>query len=316
MGTSRVHHALKVARSGFTEGTHAIRNNRRSSGTAATVSPMAKKAKPALKNKSEILFEAYLRSQGYTDCAFEPEIQGTSRRPDYRLSWSGQDILVEVKEFRAEADDFGRGFGFFDPYPPLREKIDAARVKFKGLKQYCCCLVLYNRDKPLVRLDWRHVYGAMLGSLGFSVPIHVPERPAPEDDAINSIFMSGGKLHREHQGVAVAPQNQTISAVLVLGRVPVGNRLFHADLREREVRQGRKFALEERLRELEASQGTARDARRWPLRVVVHENPYARVLLPAELFRGPHDERYGGRDGRIQRLFQGDEIARLPKAMD
>ena len=40
-----------------------------------------------------------------------------------------------MKEFRAEADEFGRGFGFFDPYPPLREKINAARVKFKGLKQ-------------------------------------------------------------------------------------------------------------------------------------------------------------------------------------
>ena len=278
--------------------------------------PMAQAVKPALKNKSEILFEAYLRSQGHTDCAFEPEIEGTSRHPDYRLSWSEQDILFEVKEFRAAADDFGSGFGFFDPYPPLRKKIDAARVKFKSLKQYCCCLVLYNRDKPLVLLDWQHVYGAMLGNLGFSVPIHVPERPAPEDDAINSIFMSGGKMHKEHQGVAVAPQNQTISAILVLGRVPVGNRLFHADLREREVRQGREFALEERLRELEASQGTARDARRQPLRVVVYENPYARVLLPAELFRGPHDERYGGRDGRIQRLFQGDEIARLPKALD
>ena len=94
----------------------------------------------------------------------------------------------------------------------------------------------------------------MLGNLGFSVPIHVLERPAPEDDAISSIFMSGGKMHKEHQGVPFAPQNQTISAILVLGRVPVGNRLFHADLQEREVRQGREFALEEHLRELEASQ--------------------------------------------------------------
>ena len=135
------------------EGTHAIRNNRRFSGTAATGNPMAQEVKPALKNKSEILFEAYLRSQGHTDCAFEPEIQGTSRRPDYRLSWSEQDILFEVKEFRAAADDFGSGF--FDPYPPLREKINAARDKFKSLKQYCCCLVLYNRDKPLVLLDWQ-----------------------------------------------------------------------------------------------------------------------------------------------------------------
>ena len=87
---------------------------------------MAQKGKPALKNKSEILFEAYLRSQGHTDFAFEPEFQGTSKRPDYLLSWSKQDILLEVKEFRSEADDFVSGFGFFDPYSPLREKINAA----------------------------------------------------------------------------------------------------------------------------------------------------------------------------------------------
>ena len=80
-------------------------------------------------------------------------------------------------------------------------------------------------------------------------------------------------MHKEHHGVAVGPQNQTISAILVLGRVPVGNRLFYADLREREVRQGREFTLEERLRELEASQGTARDARRRPLRVVRSRKP-------------------------------------------
>ena len=88
-----------------------------------------------------------------------------------------------------------------DPYPPLREKINAARDKFKGLMDYCCCLLLYNRDKPLVLLDWRHVYGAMPGNLGFSVPIHVPGRPAPENVEISSIFMSGGKMHKQHKGV-------------------------------------------------------------------------------------------------------------------
>ena len=44
------------------------------------------------------------------------------------------------------------------------EKIDAARKKFKDLKTHCCVLVLYNVDKPLVGLDWEHVYGAMLGN--------------------------------------------------------------------------------------------------------------------------------------------------------
>ena len=47
---------------------------------------MAQEVKPALKNKSEILFEAHLRSQGHTDFAFEPEIlQGklTPRRTGF-----------------------------------------------------------------------------------------------------------------------------------------------------------------------------------------------------------------------------------------
>ena len=174
-------------------------------------------------------------------------------------------------------------------------------------------MVLYNRDKPLVLPDWQHIYGAMLGNLGFSVPIHVRGRPESENDGISSIFMSGGKMHKEHQGVAVAPQNQTISAILVLGRVPVGERLFHAELREREARQGRTFTIEERLKALEATRCTALDVRRQLLRVVVHENPYARVPFPVDLFRGPYDERYGGLDGRIQRLFHGETLAALPE---
>ena len=69
---------------------------------------------------------------------------------------------------------------------------------------------------------------------------------------------------------------------------------------------------EELIRELELASGTPSDFRRRPLRVVVHENPYARIPLSAELFRGPWDERYGARDGRVQQLFQGGEIASLP----
>ena len=83
-------------------------------------------------------------------------------------------------------------------------------------------------------------------------------------------------------------------------------------MREREAQQGRRFEMEELFRELELATGTPRDATRLPLRVVVHENPYARIPLAPELFRGPWDERYGALDGRVQQLFQGDEIARLP----
>src|SRR5206468_108423 len=176
---------------------------------------------------------------------------------------------------------------------------------------HCCCLVLYNVDKPLVLLDWRHIYAAMLGNLGWSVPIDVPGHPPPRAE-ISSIFTRGGRMHREREGVAIPPQNQTISAIIVLGRVPVGERLFQAEMRVREAQHGQRFELMELLRQAELARETPRDARRRVLRVVVHENPYARVPLPAELFRGPWDERYGGLDGKVQELFQGDEVAMLP----
>jgi hypothetical protein len=265
-----------------------------------------------LKNKSEMLLEGYLRHQGYNDFDFEPEMAGTTRRPDYRLRWASGDVLLEVKAFRANADDFRTGFGFFDPYRPLREKIDTARDKFSKLKQYCCCLVLYNVDKPLILLDRQHIYGAMLGNLGWSVPLDLPGRPAPEEAEIRSIFMGGGKMHRERSGTPKNPQNQTISGIIVLGRVAAGERLFAADIRAVEQREQRSIGLEERLQRLELANGTASDFRHRPVRVVVHENPYARIPVPADLFRGAWDERFGSRDGRIQRLFQGESVARLP----
>jgi hypothetical protein len=156
----------------------------------------------------------------------------------------------------------------------------------------------------------------MLGNLGFSVPIHLPGGPAPVDHAIRHVFTSGGKMIRESKGVPVEPQNTTISAILVLCRVPVGGRLFWADVRKREADRGKPFDIEQIFTELELAAGTDRDLGRKQLRVVVHENPYARIPLHPDLFRGPYDERYGGLDGRIQRLFQGAALAALPEARD
>lgn len=125
--------------------------------------------------------------------------------------------------------------------------------------------------------------------------------------------MSGGKMHRERQGTPIAPQNQTISAIVVLQQFPIGERRFKAEIRRREEHAGRKLELDELCREVEQAEGTDRDHSLRQRRVVVHENPYARMAMPPELFRGSYDERYGGRDGRIQLLYQGDEIVMLPK---
>jgi hypothetical protein len=267
----------------------------------------------ASKTESETLFEGYLSSRHIGPVEYERQFEGTTRRPDYALSWGDQLVLFELKEFHATPEDFRSGFGAYDPYGPIREKLDAGREKFKGLKDHPCAVVLYNREKPLVHLGWQYVYGAMLGNLVFSIPIDRSHAGVQLDDSqISTQFGPGGKMHRERGGVPVAAQNTTLSAVLVLQHLAVGRRRFGGHVREIEAQQGRKLALEEHLRLMEQASGTERDVSLMQLRVVVHENPYARVPLPDDIFTGPYDERYGASDGRIQRLFAGEEVAKLP----
>ena len=168
-------------------------------------------------------------------------------------------------------------------------------------------------DAPLWEQYLRYLGQVFTGNLGFSIPLDIPGRPPPKDRDVKNVFLTGGKMHRESGGVLYGVQNQTISAIIVLNRVPVGERLFHAHLDEMKARLSDAFDLYTQLPpELEASRGTLRDPYRRPLRVVVHENPYARIQFPPEMFCGPWDERYGPLDGRVQQLYLGDEIAQLP----
>jgi len=124
------------------------------------------------KNVSELAFEKYLTSQGLKDWDYEPEISGKSQRPDYRLRYAASELFLEVKEFRQDPKQQLPQGGPYDPYVAIREKIDAAREKFKNFKEHCCSLVLFNVDAWLVHLDdfWI-MLGSMLGDLGFSFPV-------------------------------------------------------------------------------------------------------------------------------------------------
>lgn len=81
----------------------------------------------------------------------------------------------------------------------------AARKKFKDLERFCCCLVLYNNDKPLVELGWRFVYGAMLGNLGFSMPVNTETGIADESQTVRK-FIGGGKMYRYLEGGKLLPK--------------------------------------------------------------------------------------------------------------
>jgi hypothetical protein len=75
------------------------------------------------KTPGELVFEEYLRAAGITNFEFERTFPETLKRPDYCFRHDGQCVLVDVKDFHGEAKDFSLGFGFYDPYRPIRTKI-------------------------------------------------------------------------------------------------------------------------------------------------------------------------------------------------
>ena len=262
------------------------------------------------KTESELLFEEYLGLSGLTQFQYEPELPKTTMRPDYSLALGTDEILFEVKEFRATKKDFAPGADTYDSYRPIREKINAARKQFKDLENHCCCLVLFNRDKPLVRLEWRFIYGAMLGNLGILVPVDYDAGIISGE--IRQVFTTGGKMLKYQGDRPVGVQNTTLSAVIVLELLDIGQRRFTADLRRRERELGGKLGVEAFWHLIERARGTERDVSLRQARVVVHENPYARIHLPKNIFRGPYDERYGvGSEGETTRLFAGEQIQNL-----
>lgn len=263
------------------------------------------------KTESEILFEEYMSSNALGFYEFEPEIDGTSRKPDYKLRVGGATVLFEVKEFRPNPTLIRNiSGGAYDPYHLIREKIRAARKKFRDLEEFPCCLVLYNCGHPYVELSsWEIVYAAMLGNLGFQFPVDTVTGIGDPDKA-ERVLHGGGEMFEYKNGEPVAERNTTISAILALGHFPLGMRRLSAHI-DRIKAAGGGIGVMEVWKIVEDSRGTERDASLRQLRVVVHENPFARLPLTRGIFCGEFDERYGEQDGKLVRLYTGRGIQKL-----
>ena len=272
---------------------------------------------PPLKNKSELLFEQYLAMSGLSDWDFQKEFVGRTRHPDYSVCLAdGREIIFEVKEFRATLEDFQSGGGAYDPYQYIREKINQVSDQFREFKDRCCCLVLFNRDnKPRVDLTWWMVFGAMLGNIGIRIPVNSDAGIGSEQAAVPT-FTTGGKMLQYRGFQPVRPQNQTISAILVLDLLPVGRIRFETYVEQLKRERKEELSVEQYMHLIQQLRGTDRDTTLIQLRSVVHENPFARdgFELAQDLFQGPYDERYGLKDGRIQRLFAGEGVRALNPA--
>jgi hypothetical protein len=274
-----------------------------------------KAPKPKVPTTSERLFEEYLQSKGLGYFQFEKEMPGTSKKPDYSLSIRGQEILFEVKELAPTDDDFRPGARFYEPYEPIREKINSASKQFRDLKQYCCCLVLFDKGKPGLDLSWRSIYAAMLGTPADYVPFNAATGVFDLASAQPVLNPTRAKMVRSKDGRPIAPQNTTIAAIAVLEQMEIGRRRFEIEVERLKRGRGGTLGIEEFRRLVQNVRGTERDDSLRQLRVVLCENPFRRIpAFPREIFSGPYDEIYGpdetSRD-HITRLFAGEQIKQL-----
>jgi hypothetical protein len=263
-------------------------------------------AKP--KTESERLFEILLGARRLINFKYEPSIPGVPARPDYVLTLGNGQVLFEVKEFQPAAEDFRPGAGSYDPYGPIRSKIQDGAKKFKDLKSEKCAIVLYNAGKPLVDLRWQFIYAAMLGDLTWSMPFDPARGLLIDSPATEFKYGGRGSMHRHKNGVAIEPQKTRINAVVVLERLGVGQRRFRLAVKHREAELRRPLTLEEYLGMSSNLRATGADCFLTELRTVVCVNPYSLPGFPEEIFSGPYDERYGPLDGHIQRTFAGEQI--------
>ena len=255
----------------------------------------------SVRTESELLFEEYLSTHAYNNWTHEAPVEGRRKNPDYRLEHHGSRFILEVKEFDTSMP--GEGYGAYDPYGPIREKINQAARQFKEYKEFPCSIVLASPKPTFVHLayPWA-IIGAMLGNLGVQFQMGVvPD----ENHPMEQVFLGGGKMvnHKRQE-----PQNTTISAVIVLSRYPLRQKRIRVAIEERQKELGRKTTPDE---DLDFYEAIPDSPELHPVRLVVYENPYSRIPLSRDLFRGPFDERWGSDGEFLRRILVGNEIHKI-----
>jgi hypothetical protein len=259
---------------------------------------MAEDENKTTKTEGEALFEQYLQEMGYV-YQFEKTFPGKTKKPDYSVQHGGE-FLFEVKDF--EEAEPTLGFGAYDPYPLIRQKINQAREKFQEFKEFPCSLVLRNRGRALVHADSPHVMlGAMYGDAGFTFPINVE---TGETGPLAPAFLRRGKMIRPGVGT---PQNTTISALITLRNYVVGMK------RAGKIARKHPHLSIEDVIALAEKQYPRFDIDEKRVCVIVWESAVASKPLPRDLFNGPYDERWGVESGSQGLTFRGEKMAELLK---
>ncbi len=246
-----------------------------------TYKSFTKKPKP--RTAGEAAFEMYLM-ENRIRFAYERKVWGKKKRPDYtfRYGWCRR-IIVDVKDVMDDEPEPGAG-GAYDPYAPLRAKINAVREQFREFKGNSCAVVFYCAGLGDADLKSPEIMlGAMYGNYGITIPFN-PERGDFIGTEAETGFLTGGSvIHRNRMNQQPRIQNTTISALVTLREVHVGR----ARLAEHIAQLGNELAwrydpaLHRQLNVEEMHYG-----------LIVWENVYAATPLPEGIFKGPYDEHW------------------------
>jgi hypothetical protein len=242
----------------------------------------------------EIVFEKFLDFH-QIPFDFEKEYPGKSKRPDYSIEWEGSPVVFDVKDFDPP-DTFPMGFGAFDPYPPIREKIAQGRKKFKEYKEYCCGLVLFNAGRPLIFLDGPDIMlGSMYGDSGFTFPVDT-QTGIGDASQMKQAFLGRGKMIQPHWK---QPENTTISAIVVVDIIQP----FMIELTELMVEDNTvdwEAEMKQRIPDFDPNLQVPR--------VIVWHNAFARIPFPPNLFCGRYDTHYGVHENYQGVTFEGSAL--------
>jgi hypothetical protein len=239
-----------------------------------------------MQTAGERAFETYLTENGLTAFEFERPHAGKRKRPDYSVDLD-REYLFDVKDMTKDEN--------LDFYKWIREQINQGSRKFREYKGWPCCVVMFadgTWDSKLVTPFC--VLGAMYGNYGITIPFD-EARGEFDSTQTDYRFLKDGKMMQPR---FAKPQNTTISALITLRQLPVGQaRLanyfkatepdvkFHWDP---DIQTKVDFDISEK-----------------KLGAIVWENGYAAVRLPRELFAGEWDEWWAADDGKMRCVHVG-----------
>jgi len=241
----------------------------------------------------ELLFERYLQ-QRRREFQYEEPLGGA--RPDFRVTSDHADVICEVVEPEPTWPASRVGSGP-DMHAEIRALIHRKRRQGKGAKGRMPYVMVVRPGGGIQPYEPFVVIGAMLGDVGFNVPVAPPKgRAGP----ITLVTTQGGRMQ--------TAMNTRFSALAILRIINPTRHLLDEAIRAalRDVRGDlRALKAIERVQDELTAQGTYDPDLEVP-RVDVFHNPYAATRLPLEFFDGAFDRQWAETgDGNVRLALEG-----------